>query len=150
MKLKCLNLLNLIRFRIIGTFFISIIITMNAYDNSVGGVDYRFIVPIIVIGCILLFPILRRRRILLYIYKNSVKTHRSKYKVLLLFALGFNRKLLNIQIKKRTVWSWILTGISILISITILIGYYTAGVNIWFLIIVIIIMFYRILNSLYS
>ena len=46
MNIKIVKLLNLIRYRIIGTIFLSITITGNAIEATAPNVDYRFIIPI--------------------------------------------------------------------------------------------------------
>lgn len=50
MNIKVVKLLNLIRYRIIGTIFLSITITGNAIEATAPNVDYRFIIPILVMG----------------------------------------------------------------------------------------------------
>lgn len=50
MNVKIVKLLNLIRFRIIGTIFLAITITCNAIEATAPNVDYRFIIPILVMG----------------------------------------------------------------------------------------------------
>ena len=50
MKIRIVKLLNLIRFRIIGTIFLAITITGNAIEATAPNVDYRFIIPILVMG----------------------------------------------------------------------------------------------------
>ena len=50
MKSKIVKLLNLIRFRIIGTILLSITITVNAIEATAPNIDYRFIIPILVMG----------------------------------------------------------------------------------------------------
>ena len=52
MERKIVKLLNLIRFRIIGTIILSITIAANAIEATAPNVDYRFIIPILVLGCI--------------------------------------------------------------------------------------------------
>ena len=56
MKIRIVKLLNLIRFRIIGTIFLAITITGNAIEATAPNVDYRFIIPILVMGGVLLIP----------------------------------------------------------------------------------------------
>ena len=56
MSVKIIKLLNLIRFRIIGTIFLAITITGNAIEATAPNVDYRFIIPILVMGGVLLTP----------------------------------------------------------------------------------------------
>ena len=50
MNVKIVKLLNLIRFRIIGTILLSITITVNAIEATAPNIDYRFIIPILVMG----------------------------------------------------------------------------------------------------
>lgn len=50
MKIRIVKLLNLIRFRIIGTILLSITITVNAIEATAPNIDYRFIIPILVMG----------------------------------------------------------------------------------------------------
>lgn len=58
MKIRIVKLLNLIRFRIIGTIFLAITITGNAIEATAPNVDYRFIIPILVMGGVLLTPLI--------------------------------------------------------------------------------------------
>lgn len=50
MKIRVVKLLNLIRFRIIGAILLSITITVNAIEATAPNIDYRFIIPILVMG----------------------------------------------------------------------------------------------------
>ena len=61
MKIRIVKLLNLIRFRIIGTILLSITITVNAIEATIPNIEYIFIIPILVMGTILLWPLIRGR-----------------------------------------------------------------------------------------
>ena len=87
MKIKIVKLLNLIRFRIIGTIFLSIIITGNAVKATAPNVDYRFIIPILVMGGVLLIPLIRGHRIVRRIYRRGVHHYNSRLVVCILFIL---------------------------------------------------------------
>ena len=50
MKIKIVKLLNLIRFRIIGTILLSITITGNTVKATALNVDYKFFYPYINYG----------------------------------------------------------------------------------------------------
>ena len=58
MNVKIVKLLNLIRFRIIGIILLSTTITVNAIEATAPNIDYRFIIPILVMGTILLWPLI--------------------------------------------------------------------------------------------
>ena len=87
MKTKIVKLLNLIRFRIIGTILLSITITVNAIEATAPNIDYIFIIPILVMGTILWWPLIRGRRIVSRIYRESMSKYKSRLKVYLYFIL---------------------------------------------------------------
>ncbi len=101
MKIRIVKLLNLIRFRIIGTIFLAITITGNAIEATAPNVDYRFIIPILVMGGVLLTPLIRGRRIVKRIYRRGINQYNSRLIVCILFILGFHNKLVGIPIAKR-------------------------------------------------
>ena len=110
MKIRIVKLLNLIRFRIIGTILLSITITVNAIEATAPNIDYRFIIPILVMGTILLWPLIRRRRIFSRIYRKGMNKYKSKLKVYLYFVLGFHNKLVGIPIRTTRKTGGLLTG----------------------------------------
>ena len=81
MNVKIVKLLNLIRFRLIGTILLSITISVNAIEVTAPNIDYRFIIPILVMGTILLWPLIRGRRIVSRIYRKSMNKYKSRLKV---------------------------------------------------------------------
>lgn len=101
---KIVKLLNLIRFRIIGTIILSITIAANAIEATAPNVDYRFIIPILVFGGILLLPLFCGRRIILRIYRRGINKYKSVSIVCLFFLLGFHNKLVGITIEKKCYW----------------------------------------------
>ena len=101
MKIRIVKLLNLIRFRIIGTILLSITITVNAIEATAPNIDYRFIIPILVMGGVLLTPLIRGRRIVGRIYRRGVNQYNSRLIVCILFILGFHNKLVGIPIAKK-------------------------------------------------
>ena len=128
MNVKIVKLLNLIRFRIIGTIFLAITITGNAIEATAPNVDYRFIIPILVMGGVLLIPLIRGRRIVGRIYRRGINQYNSRLIVCILFVLGF----------------WVIG------SIITFIWMYSNNVPIWILCISMIIAIYKILKSLFS
>ena len=84
MSVKIIKLLNLIRFRIIGTIFLAITITDNAIEATAPNVDYRFIIPILVMGGVLLTPLIRGRRIVKRIYRRGINQYNSRLTVCIL------------------------------------------------------------------
>ena len=107
MKIRIVKLLNLIRFRIIGTIFLAITITDNAIEATAPNVDYRFIIPILVMGGVLLTPLIRGRRIVKRIYRRGINQYNSRLTVCILFILGFHYKLVGIPIAKKSIYSWL-------------------------------------------
>lgn len=103
MNIKVVKLLNSIRYRIIGTIFLSITITGNAIEATAPNVDYRFIIPILVMGGVLLTPLIRGRRIVGRIYRRGLKRYNSRLIVCILFILGFHNKLVGIPITKKSI-----------------------------------------------
>lgn len=89
MKIRIVKLLNLIRFRIIGTIFLAITITGNAIEATAPNVNYRFIIPILVMGGVLLTPLIRGRCIVKRIYRRGINQYNSRLIVCILFILGF-------------------------------------------------------------
>ena len=96
MKIRIVKLLNLIRFRIIGTILLSITITVNAIEATAPNIDYRFIIPILVMGGVLLTPLIRGRRIVERIYRRGINHYNSRVIVCILFILGFHNKLVGV------------------------------------------------------
>ena len=106
MKIRIVKLLNLIRFRIIGTVFLAITITGNAIEATAPNVDYRFIIPILVLGGVLLTPLIRGRHIVGRIYRRGINQYNSRLIVCILFSLGFHNKLVGIPIVKKSIYGW--------------------------------------------
>ena len=104
MKIRIVKLLNLIRFRIIGTIFLAITITGNAIEATAPNVDYRFIIPILVMGGVLLTPLIRGRHIIGWIYRRGINQYNSRLIVCILFILGFHNKLVSIPIAKKSIY----------------------------------------------
>ena len=150
MERKIVKLLNLIRFRIIGTIILSITIAANAIEATAPNVDYRFIIPILVLGCILLLPLFRGRHIIFRIYRRGINKYKSVPIVCLFFLLGFHNKLVGITIEKKNAIGWLFFIISVIGSIIIIVWAYLNNIPLWLFIIIIILSIYRILNSLYS
>ena len=150
MNVKIVKLLNLIRFRIIGTIFLAITITGNAIEATALNVDYRFIIPILVMGGVLLIPLIRGRRIVGRIYRRGINQYNSRLIVCILFILGFHNKLVGIPIVKKSIYSWLFLGFWVIGSIITFIWMYSNNVPIWILCISMIIAIYKILKSLYS
>ena len=150
MNVKIVKLLNLIRFRIIGTIFLAITITGNAIEATAPNVDYRFIIPILVMGGVLLIPLIRGRRIVGRIYRRGINQYNSRLIVCVLFILGFHNKLVGIPIVKKSIYGWLFFGFWIIGSIITFLWMYLNNVPIWILCISIIIAIYKILKSLYS
>ena len=136
MERKIVKLLNLIRFRIIGTIILSITIAANAIEATAPNVDYRFIIPILVLGCILLLPLFRGRHIIFRIYRRGINKYKS-------VPIG-------ITIEKKNAIGWLFFSISVIGSIIIIVWAYLNNIPLWLFIIIIILSIYRILNSLYS
>lgn len=107
MNIKIVKLLNLIRYRIIGTIFLSIIIAGNAIEATAPNVDYRFIIPILVMGGVLLVPLIRGRHIVKRIYRRGINNYNSRLIVCILFILGFHNKLVGVPIAKKSTYSWL-------------------------------------------
>ena len=150
MKIKIVKLLNLIRFRIIGTILLSIIITGNAVKATAPNVDYRFIIPILVMGGVLLIPLIRGHRIVRRIYRRGVHHYNSRLVVCILFILGFHNKLVGIPIAKKSIYGWLFLGFWVIGSIITFIWMYSNNVPIWMLSISMILAIYKTLKSLYS
>ena len=150
MKIRIVKLLNLIRYRIIGTFFLAITITVNAIEATAPNVDYRFIIPILVMGGVLLIPLIRGRRIVGRIYRRGINHYNSRLIVCILFILGFHNKLVGIPIAKKSTYGWLFLGFWVISSIITFIWMYSNNVSIWILCISMIIAIYKILKSLYS
>ena len=149
MNVKIVKLLNLIRFRIIGTIFLAITITCNAIEATAPNVDYRFIIPILVMGGGLT-PLIRGRRIVKRIYRRGINQYNSRLIVCILFILGFHNKLVGIPIAKKSIYCWLFFGFWILGSIITFIWMYSNNVPILILCISMIIAIYKTLKSLYS
>lgn len=107
MKIRIVKLLNLIRFRIIGTILLSITITVNAIEATAPNIDYIFIIPILVMGGVLLIPLIRGRRIVGRIYRRGINQYNSRLIVCILFILGFHNKLVGIPIAKKSIYGWL-------------------------------------------
>ena len=150
MKIRIVKLLNLIRFRIIGTILLSITITVNAIKATAPDVDYRFIIPILVMGSVLLTPLIRGRRIVGRIYRRGLNHYNSRLIVCILFILGFHNKLVGVPIAKKSIYGWLFLGIWGIGSIITLIWMYINNIPIWILSISIILAIYKILKALYS
>lgn len=150
MKIRIVKLLNLIRFRIIGTILLSITITVNAIKATAPDVDYRFIIPILVMGSVLLTPLIRGRRIVGRIYRRGINHYNSRLIVCMLFILGFHNKLVGVPIAKKSIYGWLFFGIWGIGSIITFIWMYINNIPIWILSISIILAIYKILKALYS
>lgn len=150
MKIRIVKLLNLIRFRIIGTILLSITITVNAIKVTAPDVDYRFIIPILVMGSVLLTPLIRGRRIVGRIYRRGINQYNSRLIVCILFILGFHNKLVGIPIAKKSIYGWLFLGFWVISSIITFIWMYSNNVPIWILSISMILAIYKTLKSLYS
>lgn len=150
MNIKIVKLLNLIRYRIIGTIFLSITITGNAIEATTPNVDYRFIIPILVMGGVLLVPLIRGRRIVRRIYRRGINHYNSRLIVCILFILGFHNKLVGVPIAKKSTYGWLFFGFWVIGSIITLIWMYFNNIPIWMLFLSIILAIYKILKSLYS
>lgn len=150
MKIRIVKLLNLIRFRIIGTVFLAITITGNAIEATAPNVGYRFIIPILVMGGVLLVPLIRGRRIVRRIYKRGINRYDSRLIVCILFILGFHDKLVGVPIAKKSTYGWLFLGFWVISSIITFIWMYSNNVPLWILCISMIIAIYKILKSLYS
>lgn len=150
MKIRIVKLLNLIRFRIIGTIFLAITITGNAIEATAPNVDYRFIIPILVMGGVLLTPLIRGRRIVKRIFRRGINHYNSRLIVCILFILGFHNKLVGVPIAKKSTYSWLFFGFWVIGSIITLIWMYFNNISIWMLFLSIILAIYKILKALYS
>ena len=150
MNIKVVKLLNLIRYRIIGTIFLSITITGNAIEATASNVDYRFIIPILVMGGVLLTPLIRGRRIVRRIYRRGINRYNSRFIVCILFILGFHNKLVGVPIAKKSTYGWVFFGFWVIGSIITFIWMYSNNIPIWMLSLTIIIAIYKILKSLYN
>lgn len=150
MKIRIVKLLNLIRFRIIGTILLSITITVNAIEATAPNIDYIFIIPILVMGGVLLIPLIRGRRIVGRIYRRGINQYNSRLIVCILFILGFHIKLVGIPIAKKSIYGWLFWGVWVIGSIISFIWMYSNNVPIWMLSISMILAIYKTLKSLYS
>lgn len=150
MKIRIVKLLNLIRFRIIGTILLSITITVNAIKATAPDVDYRFIIPILVMGGVLLTPLIRGRRIVGRIYRRGINQYNSRLIVCILFILGFHNKLVGIPIVKKSIYGWLFFGFWVIGSIITFIWMYSNNVPLWMLSISMILAIYKTLKSIYS
>ena len=150
MKIRIVKLLNLIRFRIIGTILLSITITVNAIEATAPNIDYIFIIPILVMGGVLLIPLIRGRRIVGRIYRRGINQYNSRLIVCILFILGFHNKLVGIPIAKKSINGWLFLGFWVIGSIITFIWMYSNNVPIWMLSISMILAIYKTLKSLYS
>jgi len=150
MKIRIVKLLNLIRFRIIGTILLSITITVNAIEATAPNIDYIFIIPILVMGGVLLTPLIRGRRIVGRIYRRGINQYNSRLIVCILFILGFHNKLVGIPIAKKSIYGWLFLGFLVIGSIITFIWMYSNNVPIWMLSISMILAIYKTLKSLYS
>ena len=150
MNVKIVKLLNLIRFRIIGTIFLAITITGNVIEATAPNVDYRFIIPILVMGGVLLIPLIRGRRIVGRIYRRGINKYNSRLIVCILFILGFHNKLVGIPITKKSIYDWLLFGSWVIGSIITFIWMYLNNIPIWMLSIFMILAIYKTLKTLYS
>ena len=150
MKIRIVKLLNLIRFRIIGTILLSITITVNAIEATAPNIDYIFIIPILVMGGVLLIPLIRGRRIVGRIYRRGINQYNSRLIVCIIFILGFHNKLVGIPIAKKSIYGWLFLGVWVIGSIISFIWMYSNNVSIWMLSISMILAIYKTLKSLYS
>ena len=150
MKIRIVKLLNLIRFRIIGTILLSITITGNAIEATAPNIDYRFIIPILVMGGVLLIPLIRGRRIVRRIYKRGVHHYNSRLVVCILFILGFHNKLVGVPIAKKSIYGWIAFTIWLIGSLITLTWMYFNNFPIWMWGVCVILATYNLLKSLYS
>ena len=150
MKIRIVKLLNLIRFRIIGTILLSITITVNAIKATAPDVDYRFIIPILVMGIVLLTPLIRGRRIVGRIYRRGINHYNSRLIVCILFILGFHNKLVGVPIAQKSIYGWLFFCIWGIGSIITIIWMYLNNIPIWILSISIILAIYKILKALYN
>lgn len=150
MKIRIVKLLNLIRFRIIGTILLSITITVNAIEATAPNIDYRFIIPILVMGGVLLTPLIRGRRIVRRIYRRGINYYNSRVIVCILFILGFYNKLVGVPIAQKSTYGWLFFLLWVIGSIITLIWMYINNVPTWILSISIILAIYKILKALYS
>lgn len=150
MNIKIVRLLNLIRFRIIGTTLLSIAITVNAIEATAPNIDYRFIIPILVMAGVLLVPLIRGRRIVRRIYRRGINHYNSRLIVCILFVLGFHNKLVGVPIVKKSTYGWLFFGFWVIGSIITLIWMYFNNIPIWMLFLSIILAIYKILKALYS
>lgn len=150
MKIKIVKLLNLIRFRIIGTILLSITITGSAIEATAPNIDYRFIIPILVMGGVLLIPLIRGRRIVRRIYKRGIHHYNSRLVVCILFILGFHKKLVGVPIAKKSIYGWIAFTIWLISFIITLTWMYFNNIPIWIWGIFMILAIYKLLKSLYS
>ena len=150
MKIRIVKLLNLIRFRIIGTIFLAITITGNAIEATAPNVDYRFIIPILVMGGVLLILLIRGHRIVRRIYRRGVHHYNSRLVVCILFILGFHNKLVGIPIAKKSIYGWIAFSLWLIGSIITLTWMYFNNIPIWMWGVCVILATYNLLKSLYS
>lgn len=150
MKIRIVKLLNLIRFRIIGTIFLAITITVNAIEATAPNVDYRFIIPILVMGGVLLIPLIRDRRIVGRIYRRGINQYNSRLIVCILFIMGFHNKLVGIPIVKKSIYGWLFFGFWVIGSIITFTWMYSNNIPIWMLSLTIILAIYKIRKALYS
>ena len=150
MKIRIVKLLNLIRFRIIGTILLSITITVNAIEATAPNIDYRFIIPILVMGGVLLTPLIRGRRIVRRIYRRGINHYNSRLIVYILFILGFHNKLVGIPITKKSIYGWIAFSLWLIGSIITLTWMYFNNIPIWMWGVCVILATYNLLKSLYS
>ena len=150
MKIRIVKLLNLIRYRIIGTIFLAITITVNAIEATAPNVDYRFIIPILVMGGVLLIPLIRDRRIVGRIYRRGINQYNSRLIVCILFIMGFHNKLVGIPIVKKSIYGWLFFGFWVIGSIITFTWMYSNNIPIWMLSLTIILAIYKIRKALYS
>lgn len=150
MKIRIVKLLNLIRFRRIGTILLSITITVNAIEATAPNIDYRFIIPILVMGGVLLMPLIRGRRIVRRIYRRGINHYNSRLIVCILFILGFHNKLVGIPITKKSIYGWIAFSLWLIGSIITLTWMYFNNIPIWMWGVCVILATYNLLKSLYS
>lgn len=150
MKIRIVKLLNLIRFRIIGTVLLSITITVNAIESTAPNIDYRFIIPILVMGGVLLTPLIRSRRIVRRIYRRGINHYNSRLIVCILFILGFYNKLVGVPIAQKSTYGWLFFLLWVIGSIITLLWMYLNNIPLWILSISIILAIYKILKALYS
>lgn len=150
MKIRVVKLLNLIRFRIIGTILLSITIKVNAIEATAPNIDYRFIIPILVMGGVLLTPLIRGRHIVRRIYRRGLNHYNSRVIVCILFILGFHNKLVGVPIAQKSIYGWLFFCIWGIGSIITIIWMYLNNIPIWILYISIILAIYKILKALYN